>query len=349
MDKKILKAGAVNITNAREFGFHPYIFRIMRWDYYYPVFLVLKLIGIYKISPAEALKTICKGISNLGCNNSGHNRLQMCKRIAGNLNFDIDWENFNVRGIPYRGYKLKLRKTQSNWVKEEVKRYKLEIQVETHKFTEEQKERQKERARKTSLERYGDEKYNNPEKAAKTRAENDKSGKSREAFEKARKTCRERYGVDYYTQTQEARKACSERAKKICENRWKGIDGSQSMAECAFFDKLEGNVIKPGLIQYQERIGKFIVDGLIPHKKFVFEFLGDYWHGNPDIFPPWEINKSCRDTHGNLYKKTFERFQKIEDMGYKVFYIWENDFNLYGVDALKSFSEPHLLEDSLNG
>jgi hypothetical protein len=74
----------------------------------------------------------------------------------------------------------------------------------------------------------------------------------------------------------------------------------------------------------QVYIGKKKVDGLIGN--IVYEFLGDYYHGNPRIYKSKDYNQICHKTFGELYRDTFKRFRKLEKLGYKVNYIWESDW-----------------------
>lgn len=59
------------------------------------------------------------------------------------------------------------------------------------------------------------------------------------------------------------------------------------------------------------------------------EFLGDYWHGHPRF---WGPNNDHCNFHGKLFKhlfiKTEEKLQKLKRLGYKVFYIWESEYNV---------------------
>ena len=71
---------------------------------------------------------------------------------------------------------------------------------------------------------------------------------------------------------------------------------------------------------------KIRVDAFVPETNTVYEFLGDYWHGNPEIFYPAEKNKTVGKTFGELYDETKARISRLEWAGYKVTYIWENDF-----------------------
>lgn len=68
---------------------------------------------------------------------------------------------------------------------------------------------------------------------------------------------------------------------------------------------------------------KVFVDGYCKVTNTVYEFLGDYWHGNPEVYDHTKYNTRCRKKFGDLYKQTFERLQSIEQLGYTVVYIWE--------------------------
>jgi hypothetical protein len=68
------------------------------------------------------------------------------------------------------------------------------------------------------------------------------------------------------------------------------------------------------------------VDGFDPETKTVYEFLGDYWHGNPARFKASDINKRNKKTFGQLYEETKARILRLEEKGYKVVFIWESDF-----------------------
>ena len=83
------------------------------------------------------------------------------------------------------------------------------------------------------------------------------------------------------------------------------------------------DALSPGGEHYIEGIGK--VDGYCYETNTVYEFHGDYWHGNPKRFDPNDINKTNGKTYGELYTKTMERDQKIRDLGYNLIVKWESD------------------------
>jgi len=73
---------------------------------------------------------------------------------------------------------------------------------------------------------------------------------------------------------------------------------------------------------------KMRVDAFVPEINTVYEFFGDYWHGNPDRFDLEDFNKHNGKTFGELYEETKTRVIRLRKAGYKIIYIWENDFYL---------------------
>lgn len=77
------------------------------------------------------------------------------------------------------------------------------------------------------------------------------------------------------------------------------------------------------------KIGNTIirVDAIDLDKKNIYEFYGDYWHGNPEKYPREQINKSNFITFGELYDKTLLRESFLIAAGYKIISIWESEFD----------------------
>jgi hypothetical protein len=71
---------------------------------------------------------------------------------------------------------------------------------------------------------------------------------------------------------------------------------------------------------------KYKVDGYCKETNTIYEFHGNYWHGNPKLFDSNDMNKTCNMTFGELYKKTLEKEQIIKDMGYNLEVMWELDW-----------------------
>jgi hypothetical protein len=67
-------------------------------------------------------------------------------------------------------------------------------------------------------------------------------------------------------------------------------------------------------------------DGFNPITNTVYEFYGDYFHGNPRIYKADDYNKKCKAFHGELYQKTLNKEQRYKSAGYNLITIWEKDF-----------------------
>ncbi len=71
---------------------------------------------------------------------------------------------------------------------------------------------------------------------------------------------------------------------------------------------------------------RFNVDGIDPSNKTIFEFNGDFFHGNPAVYEPNEINDMNKCTFGQLYQETLDKEQALKAAGYTVISIWEKDY-----------------------
>lgn len=69
------------------------------------------------------------------------------------------------------------------------------------------------------------------------------------------------------------------------------------------------------------------VDALDKENKVVYEFNGDFWHGNPKKYDPNGINPINKIKFGELYEKTMKKREDLENNGYTVISIWESDFD----------------------
>jgi hypothetical protein len=74
---------------------------------------------------------------------------------------------------------------------------------------------------------------------------------------------------------------------------------------------------------------KFRADGYCKETNTIYEFYGDKFHGNPQIYGP---NEYCHPflldiTANELYTKTMERENTIINLGYNIIRIWEQEWN----------------------
>ena len=73
-------------------------------------------------------------------------------------------------------------------------------------------------------------------------------------------------------------------------------------------------------------IPKAPVDGYDPLTNTVYQFHGDYWHGNPASFDSEYYNKQAKRTMGELYERTLLADNQIREWGYNLVVMWENDW-----------------------
>lgn len=71
------------------------------------------------------------------------------------------------------------------------------------------------------------------------------------------------------------------------------------------------------------------VDGYDPTANTIYEFLGDYWHGNPSKYDSNKLHPKRKVTYGTLYNITISSLTRLKSLGYQVKYIWENDWNKF--------------------
>jgi len=80
--------------------------------------------------------------------------------------------------------------------------------------------------------------------------------------------------------------------------------------------------------QYYVKELKFKVDGFCVETNTIFEFNGDFWHGNPKIFNSDDINPKKNVKYKILYEETLSKENKIKSLGYNLESIWESDFDV---------------------
>ena len=68
------------------------------------------------------------------------------------------------------------------------------------------------------------------------------------------------------------------------------------------------------------------VDGYDPLTNTVYQFHGDYWHGNPAKYNPIDIHPEIGKSFGELNRLTNESDDWIRSQGYNLIVMWEMDF-----------------------
>lgn len=71
-----------------------------------------------------------------------------------------------------------------------------------------------------------------------------------------------------------------------------------------------------------------IADGYDPTTNTVYEFWGDYWHGNPSVYNMSDFNVHNSKTFGELFSITQDKIQKYKTHGYHVVDTWETPLEI---------------------
>lgn len=79
--------------------------------------------------------------------------------------------------------------------------------------------------------------------------------------------------------------------------------------------------------EYKIPNSRYFADGYDPDSNTVFEFHGDFWHGNPKKYNADCINPITQTTFGVLYEKTMTKRTWILSNGYNYVECWEDDWN----------------------
>ena len=111
------------------------------------------------------------------------------------------------------------------------------------------------------------------------------------------------------------KRGCPKCSKRISKNEILWLDGLGIPN-----DKKHRNVF----IKIDKK--KYFVDGFDPKSNTIYEFDGDYWHGNPAIYDQNNINPEAGLTFGALYKRTLRKQSHLKSAGYNFVSIWESDF-----------------------
>lgn len=92
----------------------------------------------------------------------------------------------------------------------------------------------------------------------------------------------------------------------------------------------ENIIIQHGFNDVEFRVPgtRFSVDGYCKENNTIYEFYGDYWHGNPKLYNSNDLNQSVGKTFGELYDNTISRERKIIDGGFNLIAVWESDWNI---------------------
>jgi len=88
-------------------------------------------------------------------------------------------------------------------------------------------------------------------------------------------------------------------------------------------------------IEFNIPTTRYYADAFDPDTNTIYEFYGDYWHGNPKRYDSNTINKTTKCTMGELYERTNIRKNKCIELGYRYVEIWESQWTSFKLIMLK--------------
>jgi len=77
----------------------------------------------------------------------------------------------------------------------------------------------------------------------------------------------------------------------------------------------------------------YSADGYDAKTNTIYEYHGDFWHGNPNIYNPEDINPISKIKYGVLFKRTLKKEIILRNLGYNYKCIWGSDWKK-GIKAL---------------
>lgn len=101
-------------------------------------------------------------------------------------------------------------------------------------------------------------------------------------------------------------------------------------------------------ILIEKKLGKknssiyYSYDIIVNNTNKLIEVNGDYWHGNPEIYKPYDIilkGTSAETTVSEKWKKDEEKINYAKQNGYDVYVIWEKDLNNSYEQTLSKLTE----------
>lgn len=77
----------------------------------------------------------------------------------------------------------------------------------------------------------------------------------------------------------------------------------------------------------------YSADGYEAKTNTIFEYHGSFWHGNPNIHNPNDVNPVTKKKFGQLFKNTIKKEILLRNLGYNYKCIWDVDW-IKGVNAV---------------
>lgn len=151
--------------------------------------------------------------------------------------------------------------------------------------------------------------------------------------EKAKVTNLERYGETNYMKTKEGKlklhesllkKYKDEEYREIINNSiFKGTSNAEKSFAAFIESVYTGKILKN---KRYKKLNDLELDIYLPEAKIGFEFNGDYWHMNPNIYEENDYNKALNSYAKDVWKKDEIKKQYCIKNNIELIIIWENDW-----------------------
>lgn len=96
------------------------------------------------------------------------------------------------------------------------------------------------------------------------------------------------------------------------------------------------DILQTYMIRCNDDKSTYFVDLVIKDVNIIIEYFGDYWHANPKKYKSDHLNKSKNKTAAEIWSIDEKRVKDIEELGYTVIIIWEDDFDNNSEDIVRN-------------
>ena len=83
----------------------------------------------------------------------------------------------------------------------------------------------------------------------------------------------------------------------------------------------------------------YFYDYVVPERKKIIEFNGDYWHANPKMYDKSWAHPVTKKAAFEIWESDSKKFDIARDNGYDIFVVWESDFRKNEEETIKQCVE----------
>lgn len=282
---------------------------LVKWNNSKKQFMLFCSRACKEKSPDPKEKMRQTNLRNLGVENPSQSKEIKAKKIQTSL------KNWGTRH-PLQAPVIQVKQKQTN-----LRNHGVEWNISSRYSRSKQKQ--------TKLEKHGDENYNNQEKIKQTKqAHNPVGFKLLSNFY----WLQSQYIDQQKTAVQIANELKISAASVSSYLHNFNIETNHRFSSYKCIQWLESIIKDQNIfIQHAQNIGeykipntKLRVDGFCKETNTIYEFYGDFWHGNPKLFKSDFYNSICCKEAGELYHNTQEREKTIRKLGYNLTIMWES-------------------------